>query len=146
MGARCDDQINTGAITDNKVDGTDDYSSGGGLYITGTSKLTLNNVQVDRNRIDYLGHGGGLHLYGTTATLNNITLNDNKATNAALGGGLYLENGPATINGLTANGNTGLYSGGGIEARNTTLNLSNATLNKTTPAPTAAAFAPSIAH
>lgn len=123
-------QINTGAITDNKVDGTDDYSSGGGIYMTGTSQLTLNNVQVDRNRIDYLGNGGGLHLYGTSATLNNITLNNNKANNAALGGGLYLENGSATIDGLTANGNTGLYGGGGIEARNTTLNLSDATLQQ----------------
>lgn len=122
--------INTGAVTDNKVDGTDDYSSGGGLYITGTSKLTLNSVQVDRNQIDYLGTGGGVHLYGTTATLNNVTLNNNKATNAAAGGGLYLENGSATINGLTASGNTGLYSGGGIEVQNATLNLSNATLQQ----------------
>ena len=80
--------INTGAVTANKVDGTDDNSSGGGMYITGTSRLTLNNVQVDRNQIDYLGNGGGLHLYGTTATLNNVTLNNNKATNAAAGGGL----------------------------------------------------------
>jgi predicted outer membrane repeat protein len=123
-------QINTGAVTANKVDGTDDYSSGGGLYLTGTSKLTLNNVQVDRNQIDYLGTGGGLHLYGTTATLNNVTLNSNTATNAAAGGGLYLENGSATINGLTANGNTGLYSGGGIEVQNATLNLSNATIKQ----------------
>jgi predicted outer membrane repeat protein len=123
-------QIYNGAITDNKVDGTDDYSSGGGIYITGTSKLALNNVQVNRNRIDYLGHGGGLHLYGTTATFNNITLNDNLATNAALGGGLYMENGSATINGLTANGNLGLYGGGGIEARHATLNLSNATMQQ----------------
>jgi predicted outer membrane repeat protein len=122
--------INTGAVTANKVDGTDDNSSGGGLYLTGTSKLTLNNVQVDRNQIDYLGNGGGLHLYSTTATLNNVTLNNNKATNAAAGGGLYLENGSATINGLTANGNTGLYSGGGIEVQNATLNLSNATLQQ----------------
>ena len=122
--------INTGAITDNKVDGTDDFSSGGGLYMTGTSKLTLNNVQVDRNWIDYLGNGGGLHLYGTTATLNNVTLNNNQATNAAHGGGLYLENGSATINGLTANGNTGLYSGGGIETDNATLNLSNAVIQQ----------------
>ncbi|MFN8595518.1 MAG: hypothetical protein U0559_04955 [Anaerolineae bacterium] len=79
--------INSGAVTDNKVDGTDDYSSGGGLYITGTSKLTLSNAQIDRNQIDYLGNGGGVHLYGTTATLNNVTLNNNKATNAAAGGG-----------------------------------------------------------
>ncbi|MFN8596719.1 MAG: choice-of-anchor Q domain-containing protein [Anaerolineae bacterium] len=120
--------INSGAVTDNKVDGTDDYSSGGGLYITGTSKLTLSNAQIDRNQIDYLGNGGGVHLYGTTATLNNVTLNNNKATNAAAGGGLYLQNGSATINGLTASGNTGLYSGGGIELQNATLNLSNATL------------------
>ncbi|CAG0935802.1 putative outer membrane protein PmpB [Thermoflexales bacterium] len=118
--------VNNGAITDNKVDGTDDYSHGGGIYLTGTSKLTLNNVQVDRNRIDYLGSGGGLHLYGTTATLNNVTLNDNRANAAAAGGGLYLENGTATINGLTANGNLGLYSGGGIELQDATLNLSNA--------------------
>lgn len=122
--------INTGAVTANKVDGTDDYSSGGGLYITGTSKLTLNSVQVDRNQIDYLGNGGGVHLYGTTATLNNVTLNNNQATNAAAGGGLYLQNGSATINGLTASGNTGLYSGGGIEVDSATLNLSNATLRQ----------------
>lgn len=123
-------QINSGSVTDNKVDGTDNFSSGGGLYITGTSKLTLNNVQADRNRIGYQGHGGGLHLYGSTATLNNVTLNNNKASNAAQGGGLYLEHGSATINGLTANDNTGLYSGGGIELQNATLNLANATLNR----------------
>ncbi|CAG0935803.1 putative outer membrane protein PmpB [Thermoflexales bacterium] len=121
--------IYNGTITDNKVDGTDSLSSGGGLYMTGTSKLTLNNVQVDRNRIDHVGKGGGLHLYGTTATLNNITLNDNLASGAAQGGGLYLENGSATINGLTASGNLGAYSGGGLDVRNATLNLSNANIH-----------------
>jgi predicted outer membrane repeat protein len=121
--------IHNGTITDNEVDGTDSLSSGGGIYMTGTSKLTLNNVQVNRNRIDHVGSGGGLHLYGTTATLNNITLNDNLASGAARGGGLYLENGSATINGLTASGNLGLYSGGGLDVRNATLNLFNANIH-----------------
>jgi fibronectin-binding autotransporter adhesin len=110
-------KITQSSISGNRVDGTDDYSSGGGIYITGTAKLTLSDSQVNDNRIGFLGAGGGVHVYGGSATLHNVTANGNRSTGAAKGGGLYLENTSAAISGLAASGNTGVSFGGGVYAR-----------------------------
>ncbi len=101
--------------------------SGGGIYLTATAQLTAVNSQFSSNRIGYIGQGGGVYAYASTANLVNAQLNTNHALNAADGGGLYVEHGTLHMNGGTVNGNDGVYDGGGM-----TLWISNADLTNVT--------------
>ena len=103
-------------------------SSGGGLYITATAQLTINNSQISGNHIGYTGQGGGIYAFTSTLRLANLSVNNNLASNAAEGGGLYIERGSVRLTGGTANGNSGLYYGGGMAIKNARGDLADVTL------------------
>jgi hypothetical protein len=124
-----------GQATLNKVsvlNNTANYTytgSGGGLYITATAQVTINNSQISNNHIGYTGQGGGLYAFTSTLKLYNTAVNNNRADNAADGGGLYVEHGSVLLSGGAVNGNAGLYDGGGMAIQNAHADLNGVTLD-----------------
>jgi large repetitive protein len=91
--------------------------SGGGLFVTATGNLTLNDCVVSGNVATGSGlGGGGLHVPGGNATINRSRFTGNTAqtTSGGGGGGLYVSaSGSVTItDSIVANNVTG-YAGGG---------------------------------
>ncbi len=104
-------------------------SSGGGIYLTATARLTATNSRLSNNGLGYTGQGGGLFVYNSSAALVNTSLDNNRALNAADGGGVYVENGTLRMTGGSLSGNTGLYDGGGMTVQNGRADLTGVTIN-----------------
>ena len=109
-----------------------DAGSGGGVYVDANTNFVAADSNFSYNRFGYLGHGGGLSVYTSTAVLVNVSADYNQARNAAEGGGIYAKNSQFTLQGGSANGNSGLYDGGGLYLHNCVSNISNATINGNT--------------
>ncbi len=126
--------ISDATFEDNRSDLTDDFASGGGLYLTGTATLRADGLQLLGNGMGWMGSGGGVFMHGGSATLTDLTANRNYGRNAAEGGALYLEDTTAVITGLTAMANYGAHGGGGIALDGASLKLADAYISANTAA------------
>ncbi|HVK10336.1 MAG TPA: right-handed parallel beta-helix repeat-containing protein, partial [Gemmataceae bacterium] len=98
-------------ITGLKITGGNPTADGGGILVTGSSRvLMLDGVIIDGNSAT--GEGGGIYLPGTNyLNIKNSTVSGNSATTDGggiyffSGGGLFMEN--TTVSGNTAGGQSG---------------------------------------
>ena len=101
---------------------------GGGLYMAGSSTLTLERVVFANNTAIGNGEGGAIYNDGGTLTLRDSTLQNNSATGAlGKGGGLY-NDGAATLQRVTISNNDAVF-GGGIYNKVDGLTLDNVTIS-----------------
>ena len=109
------------------------FSAEGGAISGLNATIALTNTSILSNSAD--DNGGGLFLYGGQATLNNVNVLNNTATFTYTdsGGGLYITaTAQVTINNSQiANNYIGDHNGqgGGVYAANSTLSLSNLSVN-----------------
>jgi parallel beta-helix repeat protein len=99
----------------NANNGSTQYSTGGGIYNSGTT-VTYANCIITANAA--IGNGGGIYITGSgTVTFTNCTFSSNSTTVAASissgGGGLCAYGGTATLTGCTFSSNTSSSEGGG---------------------------------
>ena len=131
--------LNGGNLTLNSttVSGNTATGDGGGIWIGGSSIVTLTNGagiidnQVPQQALDVDSRGGGIFLDSSTSTLQfgaNIRIESNQA---GLGGGIYNRRGAIVTlagagNGVNFVGNTARLNGGGILNREGQIRLSDA--------------------
>lgn len=84
---------------------------GGGVFVTGSGSLTLNQCSFSNNEAIY--GGGGVTVYSATPTLNTCTFSANVATNG-LGGGLEVDAASPIIQACSFVGNSSNFGGGGL--------------------------------
>jgi predicted outer membrane repeat protein len=107
------------------ADGGAPVGGGGGIYMSDSSTLTLNNCTVSDNSVSE--SGGGVYMSNSaTLNLNSTTLSGNYATN---GGGIYMnDSGTLNINASTASSNIAAGGNGGAIFNGTSGTI-NATSN-----------------
>lgn len=98
--------------------------SGGGILVTNSAALTLENVTISANTTPLGGSGGGIYTEGTT-TITNSTINGNTAN--SYGGGIA-NNGTITIADSAISGNIANSYGGGVYNGGTTI-INNTTIS-----------------
>ena len=105
-------------------------STGGGILISNTSSLTLNNSEVsDNSTSGGSGTGAGIAVRRTsTLIVNNTTISNNYAIDT--GGGVSVStNSLATINNSTITGNSGDQGGGLFVVSNSSMTVNNSTIS-----------------
>lgn len=112
-------------------------NSGAGMYVEGTSTVTLDNLTFKRNKVcedgSSAGYGGAIAGNGGNVTLNlkKVTVDDCFANTS--GGGVFLKNGAkctidnATITNCKTNG-----SGGGVHVSGSSLTMNSGQINGNT--------------
>lgn len=112
-------------------------NSGAGMYVEGTSTVTLDNLTFKRNKVcedgSSAGYGGAIAGNGGNVTLNlkKVTIDDCFANTS--GGGVFLKNGAkctidnATITNCKTNG-----SGGGVHVSGSSLTMNSGQINGNT--------------
>jgi Ca2+-binding RTX toxin-like protein len=115
-------------IEDSTLEGNEASGNGGGIG-TGTGVIL---AVSDSRLLDNLGANGGavaLSEGGSLALARSEVAGNLGATyHGGSGGGLYVDRGSVVVTASTLSGNTGYYSGGAIEARESTLLLAQATI------------------
>ncbi len=87
------------------------YNMGGGMWVSGGWRVTLNNVTFSYNRA--VGGGGGLRFSGESLTLSHVTFNGNMASNGN-GGGLHFSGGSLSMDHVDFSHNVARNFGGGL--------------------------------
>src|SRR5207302_6282833 len=102
-------------------------TGGGALYITSSGRVSINNSQIDENRVSAsTGDGGGIYNQGMLST----TQSTFSGNSALAGGGIYNWIGTVTLSNDTLSGNhADLGNGGGIANYGGALLLGNVTLS-----------------
>ena len=106
------------------ITGGDSTGFGGGITISSSSTVDLDNITVTGNSA--ATHGGGIYSVGTL-TVTNSTISDNNA--ASLGGGISASSGSVQVNSVTVSGNTAGTDGGGVYLSNGSHDLTNVTVS-----------------
>lgn len=105
--------------------------SGGGIFHTGASALTINDSAIANNQVTgTFSRGGGIFKEGSgSLVLNRTTVIGN--TSGTTGGGIYINNGSLTVTDSTIANNTASQAGGGIRSfsSDAIVNLTNTTLS-----------------
>ncbi|MFC1751188.1 beta strand repeat-containing protein, partial [Pseudomonadota bacterium] len=105
-------------ITGNSVSGTDSFSYGGGMYLSGYTTFSMTGGSISGNSAYY---GGGMSINGSSidADLDGVTVNSNTTTGLA-GGGIGQLSGTLNIDDSYIQGNTSVRNGAGISIGGTT--------------------------
>ncbi|MGD8454129.1 MAG: right-handed parallel beta-helix repeat-containing protein [Phycisphaerae bacterium] len=100
--------------------------SGGGLYCSENSILTLADCTIAQNRtLDY-GIGGGMVCRDSSMTLSHCTISQNEAT---IVGGVYVTGSDAMLTGCTITHNTATTNSGGVYVTGGNATLSGCTIS-----------------
>lgn len=93
------------------ITGGGSTSYGSGIYVAGTSQVTLSECVISGNHTD--GYGGGIVHYSPSLTIDNCTISGN--TSGRYGGGVAVYMGNTRIEGSTTiTNNSATYMGGGL--------------------------------
>lgn len=85
-------------------------STGGGVFVSGTSAPLIEASTVRQNTASVVG-GGGIGSIDADPTIRDVVIEDNTASS---GGGFYAANGSPTLEDVTLTGNVASGGGGGI--------------------------------
>ena len=103
-------------------------TAGGGIYHTGASTLTLNEVTV---RLNQAGSGSGIDNEAGSLILTHSSVNHNQCCASGLtgvGGGILMDGGSLSLTSSSVSHNQTVNAGGGIANNGTEVTLSNASL------------------
>jgi len=103
-------------------------TAGGGIYHTGASTLTLNEVTV---RLNQAGSGSGIDNEAGPLILTHSSVNHNQCCASGLtgsGGGIFMNGGSLSLTSSSVSHNQTVNGGGGIANNGTEVTLSNASL------------------
>ena len=104
--------------------------TGGGLYATNSSKITITGGTI--SGCTAAENGGGLYADHSTITISDGTISGSTISgcSAGAGGGLYVDGSTVTITGGTISGCTAAENGGGLYATNSsTITISDGTIS-----------------
>ena len=90
--------------------GKNSDGDGGGLFISGTNTIKLNNCTIKNCTAS--ANGGGIYIADGSVTLTGCTIQN--CTSSANGGGIYITDGSVTLTGSTIQNCTAESNGGGI--------------------------------
>jgi nitrous oxidase accessory protein NosD len=103
-------------------------TAGGGIYHTGASTLTLNEVTV---RLNQAGSGSGIDNEAGSLILTHSSVNHNQCCASGLtgsGGGILMNGGDLSLTSSSVSHNQTVAAGGGISNNGTQVTLSSASL------------------
>jgi parallel beta-helix repeat protein len=100
---------------------------GGGVYINGSSDITVSNSAVENNQATADGDGGGIAVIASSATLSKNNIIDN--TCSGLGGGIFINQcDQVTVTENTISNNHSDDGGGGIACVSSSAEISRNTI------------------
>ncbi|MCQ2303272.1 MAG: T9SS type A sorting domain-containing protein [Bacteroidales bacterium] len=103
---------------------------GGGIYVTGSSTVTVSGSSTSIYQNTTGKSGGGIYMDNGTMTVSGGSIDSNTATNN--GGGIYMNNGTMTVSGGRIYLNTATINGGGIYMNNGTMTVSGGSIYSNT--------------
>ena len=126
--------VSNGNVTIN--DATVSYNAaqtdhGGGIYVTGSSTVTVSGSSTRIYQNTTGKSGGGIYMDNGTMTVSGGSIYSNTAANN--GGGVYMNNGTMTVSGGSIYSNIATINGGGIYAAGT-ITVEDGTINENTAA------------
>ena len=101
-------------------------SSGGGIYCSDTTVISIKDSQIINNQISSFSSGGGIFLYGCiSAILENVFISGNSAF---IGGGIYCAGFNPILKNVAIVSNIANNAGGGILFGNSSPSIINSTI------------------
>jgi len=122
--------LNGFTIEDGNADGTGQYSTGGGIYNSGTI-VTYSHCNITANIA--IGDGGGVYITGNGTVVFDTCIFTSNSTTISFstqngGGAVYCGGGTATFLDCKFSANTSTSEGGGVYSTGTVATLTNCTL------------------